>query len=363
MKNWYFVYLMVALVVAGTLQSCGDDDGGNGPTETDFTDLLTNQIDEVILHTMESYQTEITNLETVLASVTSMDEATLASLRAANNGAYLAYQRAAVHDYFTTNSLDLVGLTNLYPIEVNTLESLVEAESRDFNSASHERATGFPAIDYMLYGPADVVAYFNEDPKRLAFLQALVSDMKDRSDNLVTQWSGLRDDFIAAGGTSNGSAVSGQLNGSLAYYEFSIREDKIGIPIGRLGPNDSPIEPDPTKIEAYYQSLVEGDDRFAILLTTVAVEEMEDLYLGTTSTGFDGQGYDDLLVARDQEAVDADIKAQFQAIYDELDSRTSITEDNNTDLYDAIQALVTLYKSDMFPLLNVQDADGANDGD
>lgn len=350
--------------MAFLLQSCGDDDGDDDPQESDFTDLLTNQIDEVIIHTMETYRTEITNLETTLAGVASpIDEAALATIRTANNAAYLAYQQVAVHDYFSTSSLDLIDLTNLYPIEVSTLDILIETNSREFNASSHERATGFPAIDYMLYGPTDVVAYLNEDDRRLAFLKALVSDMKARSDNLVSQWSGLRDDFIAAGGTSSGSAISGQLNGSLAYYEFSIREDKLGIPIGRLGPNDSPIAADPTKIEAYYQSLVEGDDRFALLLARVAVEEMEDVYLGTTSTGFDGQGYDDLLTARGQASVDADIKAQFEAIYAEFDERTSITEDNNTDLYDAIQGLVTLYKSDMFPLLNVQDADGANDGD
>ena len=56
-------------------------------------------------------------------------------------------------------------------------------------------------------------------------------------------------------------------------------------------------------------------------------------------------------------------QAQFQAIYSEIDSRTSITEDNNRELYDLIQGLVVIYKSDLLPVLNVQDADGANDGD
>ena len=208
-----------------------------------------------------------------------------------------------------------------------------------------------------------MVAYLNEDEKRLPFLRALVSDMKTNADDLASGWSNLRDNFVAADGTDNSSAISGQLNGSLAYFEFTVREDKVGIPIGRLGPNDSPITPDPAKIEGYYQSLVDGDDSFSLSLVRAAVEEMEDIYLGSTGNGTDGQGYDDLLRSFGHEMVGADIKAQFEAIYAELNGRTSITEDNNTDLYNAVQGLVTLYKSDLFPVLNIQDADGLVDGD
>ena len=88
---------------------------------------------------------------------------------------------------------------------------------------------------------------------------------------------------------------------------------------------------------------------------------MEDLYLGTTSSGEDGISYEDILLDKGQESLDTDIKSQFQAIYDQINSRSSISGDEN--LYNSIQALVTLYKSDLFPVLNVQDADGSNDGD
>jgi len=363
MKNWIFILLFASAFTV--LQSCSSDGDGDDDTEVSgFTTLLTNQIDEVIVPTMVNYQNELSSFETTLESVVSpLDGAALSSIRAAHQRAYLAYQAVAVHDYFSTSSLDLVANTNLYPIETETLATLIDTESTNFGSPNHERADGFPAIDFMLYGPSDVVAYFNEDEKRLSFLSALVSDMKATADDLASGWSGLRDNFIAADGTDNSSAISGQLNGSLAYFEFSVREDKVGIPIGRIGPNDSPITPDPTKIEAYYQSLVDGNDAFAVSLVRAAVEEMEDLYLGSTSSGTDGQGYDDLLSSLDQQSVDTDIKAQFAVIYAELDSRTSISEDNNSDLYDAIQGLVTLYKSDMFPVLNVQDADGLVDGD
>ena len=88
---------------------------------------------------------------------------------------------------------------------------------------------------------------------------------------------------------------------------------------------------------------------------------MEDLYLGESFSGEDKQGYDNLLIAREQPSIDTDIKSQFQTIYDEIAKRNSLSGDEN--LYNHVQALVTLFKSDLFPILNVQDADGANDGD
>ncbi|NRB46652.1 MAG: imelysin family protein [Saprospiraceae bacterium] len=353
-------FSLTILCTACQDKSSEDDEG---PTETDYTDHLTNQMNEVILPTMVTYQSRLSNLGTAVDAFTATKgESTLANLRSAYQEAYLAYQAAAVHNYFATINQSLVGTSNLFPIEVSVLEDLIETESYNFSTTAQERANGFPALDYMLYGPADVLSYFNEDAKRLAFLGALVDDMQERADRLVSSWSGsLQSNFINNGGTQLGSSISVQLNESLIYYEDHIRENKVGIPIGRLGPNDSPIPADATKVEGYYQSLFEGNENFTLALLKAAIEEMEDLYLGNTSKETNGQGYDDLLIAREQSSINEDIKAQFNAIYSLIASRNSISGDES--LYDEIQALVTLYKSDLFPVLNVQDADGANDGD
>ena len=147
----------------------------------------------------------------------------------------------------------------------------------------------------------------------------------------------------------------------MVYYEDHVRENKVGIPIGQLGPNDSPIPADATKIEAYYQSLHDGNDLFSLTLLKASIEEMEDIYHGETSQNINGQGYDDLLESLAQYSINIDIMDQYTAIYNEISNRTSISGDMN--LYNSVQELVTLYKTDLFPSLNVQDADGANDGD
>lgn len=351
-------FAIVLSITAVTFISCGGDDPNTEPTETDYTDLLTNQINGIIIPAMTNYQTAITSL----LSATNIFSATpnqdnLTTLRDAYKAAYLAYQVAAVHNFYATANQSLVANTNLYPIDQTVLTDLIENESYNFNNSSHQRANGFPALDYMLYGSDDIVTYFTSDAKRLTFMTKLVESMKERADAMVNSWNGsLKDNFIGNGGTALGSSISVQLNESIIYYEDHIRENKVGIPIGLLGPNDTPITPDATKIEAYYQSLVDGDDRFALSLVRAAVQEVEKYYLGGT-----GQGYDDLLLVKDQSAINNDIKAAFTAIYNEIDSRTKISGDDV--LYQRVQALITVFKSDLFPVLNVQDADGGTDGD
>ncbi len=330
--------------------------------DSDMETLLINQIDNLIIPTASTYLNAITELETVAQRFSNeMDIPSLEALRSQYFATNLAYQSAAVHNYFATANLDIVNTTNLYPIDVTLLEEFIENESYDFNSINQQRANGFPALDYLLYGLQDPKASFSSSAKMRTFLMELIAAMKEKADFNVVNWTGdLRDNFVNNGGVALGSSISVQLNEIMFYYEEHVRENKVGIPIGRLGPNDTPIEPDVAKKEALYQSLFENSDAAALAMVRAAVEEMEDIYLGNGNTS-EGFGYDDLLMGIDQDVLDEDIRNQFREIYTQIDNRTSITGDD--DLYNSIQGLVTLYKSDLFPVLNVQDADGSNDGD
>jgi len=331
--------------------------------EINIANLLINQVEEVVIPTSEEYQLKMSAFLSVAeAFIGGPDGTTLTSVRNAYLEANLAYQAMAVHNYYATENIDLVNTTNLYPVSVSLLDGFIENESYNFNTTAQQRANGFPALDYLLYGSDDVVSAFSNQPKRGAFFLALVSAMKDKADSLLERWAGsLKENFIENGGTELGSSVSVQLNQSMLYYEVHVRGNKVGIPIGRLGPNDTPFDPDVTKIEGYYQSLQVSDEAMSLNFLKAAIEEMEDIYLGTTATGEDGIGYEDLLLNIEQDEVDIDIKAQYLEIYDQIAARTNISGDEN--LYNSIQHLITLYKSDLFPLLNVQDADGSNDGD
>lgn len=338
-------------------------DTTNSSVEPTIENLLINQIDSVIIPTYQTYQLSMTDLLTAVESfVITSNASNLENVREEYSEAYQAYQAAGLHDYFATSNLDLVNTTNLYPIDLTKLEEFIENEAYNFNVTAQMRANGFPVLDYLLYGPSDPVTFLSDNQKAAAFLQELTRAMKDKSDDLVERWTGsLRDNYINNGGVELGSSVSVQLNETLIYFEIHVRGNKVGIPIGRLGPNDSPFDADPSKVEGYYQTLIDGNGNISLAMLIATIEEMEDIYLGVGPSGTDGIGYDDLLLDRGQSSLDMDIKAQFQTIYSLIDARTEIS--GNEDLYNGIQALITLYKSDLLPVLNVQDADGSNDGD
>lgn len=365
------MFILRSLFVFGMLFFLGcesDDEAIDGvtdgnPSQTDFSDLLQNQIDHIIIPAMDGYQAEMSALKlNTDRFVNQPDSQKLATIQQRFQSAYLSYQAAAVHNYFATQNQALVSTTNLFPVDTASLEDAIRNQNYNFSTSAQQRANGFPALDYLLYGSANVLGDFAGDSLRLNFLDQLVNFMHDKSIALSNAWIGsLRDNYVSNGGTQLGSSISVQLNESLIYYEVHIRENKVGIPIGRLGPNDSPITPDPTKIEGYYLSRSLGNEAFTLSLLRKSIEEMERIYSGEGSSAADNQGYDDLLLARGQGAVDNDIQAQFDEIYQEIDNRTQISGDD--ELYLRVQRLITLYKSDLFPLLNVQDADGANDGD
>jgi len=369
-SNYSFLFIVGVFITMLFLNACGDRDDDVDPPPTEpikeeatIIDLLTNQVDEIIIPSMTRYSSSMSALVNAAELFNNdVNEDNYFNLIDQYLSAYRIYQIAAVHNYFATANQSLVTNANLYPVDTDLLLQFIANESYNFNTTAQQRANGFPAIDFLLYGNNDPVQFFADDPKVGRFLVELVNSLKSTSDNLVTEWTGsLRDDFINNGGTALGSSVSVQLNEAMNYYEEHVRENKVGIPIGRLGPNDTPIAPDGTKIEAYYQSLVEGNDNAALNLLRESIQEVEDLYTGTNDNGIEGPGYDDLLIACEMESLDQDIKAQFEIIFDSIDSRNSITGDD--ELYNAIQEIVTLFKSDLFPVLNIQDADGANDGD
>jgi len=369
MRSKYSNFLFFGFLLAGVFMiSCGerDDDDVDEPLggeQTEFVVLLTNQVSEVISPTMNEYASSMEVL--AAASSTFRNEMTQANLDVlvdAYQAAYLKYQAAAVHNYYATANQGLVVSANLYPVDTEVLDKFIVERAYDFNTTAQQRANGFPVMDYMFFGSGDALIYFTQNSDRVSFLSSLIESMRAKSAALADQWNGnLKENFINNGGTGLGSSISVQLNDHLLYYEEHIRENKVGIPIGRLGPNDDLITPDETKMEAYYQSVAEGDDAFSLALLKAAIEEIEDLYLGNTFSDSNGQGYDDLVNTFSDASIDQDIKKQFAVIYEIIDERNRISGDDS--LYNAIQEIVTLYKSELLPVLNVQDADGANDGD
>jgi predicted lipoprotein len=358
--------LLLSLLLTCFIISCDSGEGAlNLNGQDDHIELLTNQINDVIIPSINTYNNNTKALfESSTLFCESKNEKNLNILIEAYKNSYKSFQSAALHNYYANINYDLVNTTNLFPIDTLLLAEIITSKTYNFSSESQKRANGFPALDYLFYSSMNPLDSFILDENRCDYVLELSESMANKANQLYSMWTGsLKENFIGNDGIEIGSSVHVQLNNVLSYYEDHIRENKVGLPIGRIGPLDSPIESDPTKIEAYYHSQYDGNDLFALSLVRESIQEMEDLYLGGNTSRNDliNSGYDRLLISRGHTEVDSDIKTQFDLIYAKIDERTSIT--GNTDLYDAIQGLITIFKSDLFPLLNIQDADGKNDGD
>ena len=358
--------LLLSLLLVYSIISCDGEEGSlNLNGHDDYTELLKNQINDVIIPSIDTYNNETKALfESSINFCDSKNEENLIILLEAYNSSYKSFQSAALHNYYANINYDLVNTTNLFPIDTLLLAEFITSKTYNFSSNSQERANGFPALDYLFYSSMNPLDSFASDENRCDYVLKLSESIANKAGQLYSMWTGsLKENFISNDGVEIGSSIHVQLNSALSYFEDHIRENKVGLPIGRIGPLDSPIESDPTKIEAYYQSKHDGNDLFALSLVKESIQEMEDLYLGGNTSRNDliNMGYDRLLVSRGHTEVDSNIKSQFDLIYEKIEGRTSIS--GNTDLYDTIQGLITIMKSDLFPLLNIQDADGKNDGD
>src|SRR5690606_37957978 len=112
-------------------------------------------------------------------------------------------------------------------------------------------AQGFPAIDYLLYSDANVLAKFTTDANaanRKKYLKDITTLAKQRIEATHNTWiTNYKTTFIQAQGTAVGSAVG--------YLVISLNEEidltkgaRVGIPVGKYTAGD----PFPAKVEAYY---------------------------------------------------------------------------------------------------------------
>ncbi|MFK7900536.1 MAG: imelysin family protein [Cyclobacteriaceae bacterium] len=353
-------HIFLTSIICSLLCFACDDIESTDGSSSEYKSLLINQYDNVIIPSMIAYQSTLSDLKIATSTfVNTTNNGNFSNLKAAYDSAYFAYQRAVVNNYKSSENLEQIS--NIFKIDTNKANSYITNRNYNFNDVfSQKDANGFPIMDFMIFKPSDPISYFNADPKRKDFLDTLAKSMSANMDNILANWSTLRGEFTSSGGTNIGSSISTQLNRSLIYYEKMIREEKVGIPIGKKKPGDS-FAADTTEIEAYYRSVNDGNEAFTLALLKQAIMGIENIYLGRSLTGNNEQGYDDILNSLGKSGINTDIKQQFTDIYTEINSRTSISGDE--ELYNKVQGIITLFKTDLLTALNVQDTDSANDGD
>lgn len=368
MKGIITSFLVFVFILS--TQSCGDKDPTGPETNTDNFDrgaLLTDIVDNVIIPGYTQYAIDVSNLD-MSAKAFAANPTTdgLIQLKIDYRTAYLTWQRVSMFEIGKAETLALRNNTNIYPTNVSEIESNIAQGEYNLALPSKIDEQGFPALDYLIYGTAEVesgvVVYFNNSENARKYLTDLTYRLSSLAKEVKDHWTeGYRETFIENDGSSATSSLNKLVNDYLFYYEKFLRAGKIGIPAGVFSGN-----PLPSTIESLYSN---RDSKALFLAGLTASREF---FLGASMYSDDiGESIKSYLDYLDQDGNDLSgrILTQFDVIQSkanelEDDFAQQIELDNSKMLetYDELQKNVILLKVDMLQALNIKvdfvDADG-----
>jgi predicted lipoprotein len=326
--------------------------------------LLENYATNLIIPSYGNFQQKVNALHQAAQHfIQQSDSGGLIALRLAWTEAVAAFQFCNSYNFgpAVSNTGTLTENIATFPVNEVLMEQFISNENYSLNNFARD-TRGLFGVEYLIFDE-QAITKFNgsEGYKRKSYLSAIVQDIKNKTDQVVSGWSSYQNTFINATGTDAGSSTSLLFNNFLIGYEF-IKNYKLGLPLGlRAGQ----AAPEPFKVEAYYSGI-------STLLIRLNFESIVQIYFGNDSAGTAGTGFDDYLRAIEGGASLVDETfAQMQQIQTALDNmppgRLSDIIISNPQpavvLHAEMQKLTRYIKSDMSSLLGISITYSSGDGD
>ncbi|WP_242921318.1 imelysin family protein [Pontibacter liquoris] len=369
----YKTYTLAVLTCLATLTGCssGKEDNGSPKTEYDRQAMLANYSQNLIVPGYQALKTKADELTTAVAAFGASPSATtLATARQAYLEANKAWQDVSTYAFGPADEQLLRSNLNIYPTSASEIEANIAAGTYDLQTSANLDAKGFPALDYLLYSKpteAEVITLYTVDAQaanRKKYLRDVAGLIKQRAETVYTGWTSdnYADTFQKAAGTAVGSAVGNLVNQLNSDIDLTKRA-KVGIPSGRFTAGSAY----PEKVEAYYS-------RNSLELLKRAISAEKAVFMGVSASGTNGPGLDDYLdhvsAKYNNNLLSDAIEAQFDAalaaadaVQGPLSEAVTTQPQAVTKVYDELQKLIVLTKTDMPAALGVTITYTDNDGD
>jgi uncharacterized protein len=253
--------------------------------------MLENIASSVIIPAYNDFQVKVNSLETSVNSFTaSPDATTLNSVQNEFTEVYKSWQYAEMFEFGPGETESQRLNFNSFPTNTAEIENKLSTEASTItvekirNYLANLR--GLPALDYLLFSgtQAEIVAKFSTDntaERRKEYLKAVISDLKERSSNIVTSWNtNYKSQFTADLSLSHGSPVNLYVN-QLNYQLEHLTKQKIGLPLGKMSAGVT----FPDRVEGYYSGIS----------TQLAIENLKALKKAFHGGSGQEQGLDDYL--------------------------------------------------------------------
>lgn len=360
-------------LLAGTLLfglvSCMDQLTPEEPADDfDKTVMLIHLADEVIV---PAYQDLVASLSSFKVNVIAFEhEKTVDNLNQAKASFELAYhdfQRVSLFEIGPAANLGFDAAVNRFPADTSQMEANFTKTDVNLGTGENVGAKGFPAMEYILYFYGnEMVTYPNEASTlaKISYLMQVLVDVETIATSIYQEWTNsYAATFIAADGSDVGSSL-GKLTNAFSMALEQIKNVKLGIPLGKQTLNNPRVD------------LVEGKyANISAQLALTQTQSLYDFYLGKTTTGINGIGFDDYVLhlnaASNGQNLHAQITAGFELALSQLDAisdpmaKTILTDDSSVQAaYTTFQStLIRLIKVDMSSAFGVQISYVDNDGD
>lgn len=330
-------------------------------------ELLTNYGDNIILVRYAELNQSVDELNNAFTSFTNIsDSVNLVALREKFIASYTKWQGCSSFEFGPAENNGLKTFVNTFPTDSSKINTNIINGSYNLSTASNIDATGFPALDYLLYKNESVTAtlnFFNSSPQSLVYVGDIIGQLNSLTTQVLNDWqSNYNETFKNADGTDVGSSMSLIINTLNFDFESFIRDGKVGIPLGvrSLG------TPLPEKSESYYAQK-------SLLLLEESIIKLQDYFNGsgelTGTNGIDDY-LDHLEAMHGSNLLSVKVNNQFTAIKTKINQlTTSISQEvisnqvQVQELYDEMQKMIVLLKVDVSSALSILITYQDNDGD
>lgn len=374
-------FSILCIVIFMCMFSCKPNDPNpNSLAQADRKPLVENLGDNVILPRYDALNTAINNFDVeVQTFATSPTVPGLEALRVKFFNVYKKWEYVA-HFNFGPASAGTVMLQtetiNVFPSDTALIRAKIAQGITTIPSTNSTTYSGFPAIDYLLYGKSlttqQIVDSFTvaaTAAKRCNYLKAVSTNLKTKIHTTYLNWTSNGTNFIDLyrnnTGIDLGSSTSQTINMMVADLE-NCKNFKLGIPLNYA--HNVVIDANvvnPFKTEAFHSDS-------SLVLMKASIESIRLLYLGISPQGENGPGFDDYLEAIGRTALNVQIKNQLDLVQTKLDAisdpisvaiQKPAGKQKVVAAYTETQNLVTLLKVDFASAVGIIISYGDTDGD
>lgn len=347
MKN-----IIIILSLFLTIISCKPDSNNK---DVNTEKALNNIADNIILKNYaEATENALALKESIITLKATVNEANLIIVKEKFLTAYDSYQKIIPFDFGPAVDNGISTL-NIFPTDNSKVDANILNGTTDVASAANISATGFPAMDYLLFNDNNTNTLVKlADVNYINYLEAVANFTHSTISTVNNTWiNSYKATFVSATKIDAGGSINVLANSFIHSFERDGREGKIGIPAGVRTLNQAV----PTKCEAYYSGK-------SIQLAKTHIATLKSIFEGAG-----GESYKSILIELEDKELADKISKQFTTIETSLNTLTDpfsdmLTADNQAAIstYGEYQKLLPLLKVDMTAkigiLITYQDSDG-----